>query len=297
MRDSKSALVALALTLAACSGSSISVTDGTAACASAVACGLVGQTNIQACTANVLAINDPNLVSFFQTAITATQVDCLARAGHDCNAAKMCLNNGQAPSSCSGTGPQSCTGTVMTSCESSGGQNFTTQFDCAVYGEMCLSGKNHVECGAGTCAAVAATCSGTSVQTCDNNNVFRLFDCTEIGASCNPSLVAHCRGNGAACAAPSASDSSLRCDGDTLVSCLDGQEAALDCTKLGVHCFANAKGDHAACALGNACDPSTYGATCSGTTLSFCNDGRVDTYDCAQGGFTMCNPANGGSCQ
>jgi hypothetical protein len=123
-----------------------------------------------------------------------------------------------------------------------------------------------------------------------------MLDCTAVGAACNPSLVPHCRGTGAACTASSVDDTSLRCDGDVLVSCMDGQEAALDCARLNAHCFVNAKGAHAACALGTACDPNTYGPTCNGTVLTFCNDGTVDTYDCAQGGFISCNPLFGGSC-
>jgi hypothetical protein len=257
----------------------------------------VNQTNIQTCTQDVQSINDPQLLSQFGVTISAAQVNCLAQAGDNCDNAKKCLNDGQVPTACTTGGAVSCSGTVLTSCDTSHGAGFTTQFDCAVYGEMCLNGTNRPECGAGTCAAQGASCNGTQVQTCNNNGVYKLFDCGELGAACNPTIIAHCRGLGAACTAPSANDTSLRCDGDTLVSCLDGQEGSLDCGKLGVHCLPNAKGDHFACALGNACDPANYQATCSGTTLSFCNDGRVDTFDCAAGGFTMCNAANGGRCQ
>jgi hypothetical protein len=291
------AYMSLLLLSAACSSNSISTANGVAACAAVSACNLLGQSDVQACANEVAIINDEQLAALLHIPVSAAQVNCLAAAGPNCDAAKKCLNDGQVPGTCTGSGGQTCNGTVMTSCDSSHGAGFTTTFDCATYGEMCLVGSNRAECGSGTCAATGSTCNGTSIQTCDNNGVYTLFDCAQEGAICIAGPIAVCRGSGPACTASSSADQSLRCDGNVLVNCVNQQEASFDCARTGTQCFDNAKGQHAACALGNTCNPDNYAATCSGTVLSFCNDGKPDTYDCASGGFTTCNPANGGKCQ
>jgi hypothetical protein len=50
------------------------------------------------------------------------------------------------------------------------------------------------------------------------------------------------------------------------------------------------------CALGGDCDPNNYSATCIGTKLNFCNNGKVSTFDCTSAGFHGCDPQNGGRC-
>jgi hypothetical protein len=202
--------------------------------------------------------------------------------------------------SCSNPGPQSCNGTFLQSCSSSGGQNFTTQFDCATYGQMCVSGKQNVACGIGTCTGLSANCSGAVLQTCDGNGVLNALDCSALNSTCAVTIgIGHCRGTGPSCQTGLGnSNNSLRCDGENkIVYCFDGQEAEFDCSTIQTKCFANAKGHNADCALGNACDPGSYSPTCSGTKLTFCNNGRVDTFDCAGGGWTGCDPDNGGRCK
>jgi len=273
----------------------ISPASAVKGCSTAASCDLLGQSGIQGCASSVVALNDPALVAFFRVPLSGAEVNCLAAAGKDCNAAKRCLNNGMPPMTCSGSGPLVCSGpTLLQSCSNGN----TTQFDCAFYGETCLSGRNNVACGAGTCSPGAGSCMGTSLQSCDSNGVYHVTSCAEIGSTCVTSGTAHCRGTGAACQGPvlGFGDNSLRCDGDKLINCFDGQEAAFDCTRLQLHCFPNAKGNHAACALGNQCDPGNAMTVCNGTVLSFCNNGKPDTYDCASGGWSRCIPDNGGSC-
>jgi hypothetical protein len=293
-------MLVVGLLVGGCSGgNTVTAANGVAACSTAASCDLLGQAGIQSCASNVLAINNPQLIAFFRVGLSGAQVNCLAQAGKDCTAAKKCLNNGETPMSCSGSGAQSCSGTILKSCTTQGGSSYTTQFDCSFYGEMCLSNNNNVACGTGTCSAGPDSCSGNNLQTCDGNGFYHVRDCSQFGATCNTSgLGGHCRGTGAACQGPAfgIGDNSLRCDGDKLINCFDGQEAAFDCGTLQTHCFANVKNVKAACALGNECNPLTDMTVCSGTKLSFCNNGKRDTYDCASGGWTTCNPDNGGSC-
>jgi hypothetical protein len=293
-------ILAVGLLVGCSGGNTVTPANGVAACATASSCDLLGQGGIQSCASNVLAINNPALVAFFRVPLSGSQVNCLAQAGKDCDAARKCLNNGMPPTSCSGTGPQSCVNmTTLQSCSTENGGNYTTQFDCSFYGEMCLSNNNKVACGTGTCSTAGSSCMVNVLQTCDANGFYHQTDCAQVGSTCVAGAVtSHCRGTGPTCTGPAfgLGDNSLRCDGDKLVNCFDSQEAPFDCTTLQTHCFANAKGVHAACALGNACDPANYQVVCMGTKLQFCNNGKVDTFDCAGGGWTTCKPDNGGSC-
>jgi hypothetical protein len=297
-----SLLVTLVVSAAGCSGgNTVTSTAGAGACATASACGLFGQSGIQQCSSGVLAVNSPAYASAHRDVaqITGAQVNCLAAAGKDCNAAEKCLNNGDTPMSCSTAGPQSCSGNTLRACTNLNGQDLTTQFDCSFYGETCVSGKNEVACGLGTCSGGGATCMQDELQTCDTNGVTHQFDCAAFGATCVPGALAHCRGKSPnVCTGPlfGIGDNSLRCDGNTLVNCFDGQEANFDCGQVQLNCVANANGAHAACALGNECNPATAAVTCTGTVLHFCNNGKNDTFDCAKGGWTTCDPSNGGRC-
>jgi hypothetical protein len=139
--------------------------------------------------------------------------------------------------------------------------------------------------------------NGVFVQRCKDGIVERT-DCSRTASTCNPSgpLGAHCRGNGQACTAPSLTNDTLRCDGNTLVTCADGQEAKFDCGSILLSCFTNPNGTGFGCFAGNACAPDQFLATCAGTKLTFCNKGKVDTIDCASAGFKSCDPGQGGRC-
>jgi hypothetical protein len=291
-------MLAVGLLVGCSGGNTVTAANGVAACATAASCDLLGQSGIQQCASSVSAINNPALLAFFRVPLSGSQVNCLAQAGKDCDAAKKCLNNGQPVMSCSGSGPIACSGNNLQSCASNNGSSYTTQFDCTFYAEMCLSGKQNVACGAGTCSGGGTSCTGTQLQTCDANGIYHLTDCAALDSTCVGTGIARCRGTGATCTGPAfgLGDNSLRCDGDKVVYCFDSQEASLDCGTLQSHCFANAKGSKAACALGNACDPSNFQTVCMGTKLTFCNNGKMDTYDCASGGWNACKPDNGGSC-
>ena len=293
----KLGLCILVVAAGSCGSNKITQQTGAAACITATACGIIIG-GVSACTNAVANINDPDVQAAIH--ISPSEVTCIAGAGNNCTKAKECLAGDMPPATCTGSST-SCNGTVWQSCNAlvgSGGNEGVQLFDCASVHQMCLTNNGNTDCGYGTCAGAAPTCMGSLVQTCDNG-IVKQTDCSRIDATCNPSGVfgAHCRGNGPACSSPKAGDATLRCDGSVLVVCDDGQEARQDCAQDNLGCFPNVGGKDFGCAAGNQCDPQTAGATCVGTKLTFCNRGLTQTADCADAGFTTCNPNNGGSCQ
>jgi hypothetical protein len=291
----------LILLVAGCGNNSVTQQSGAAACITASACGVIAG-GASSCTQFIAYVNNGEIAS--RAHISPSQVNCIAAAGSDCIAAKKCLAGNQTPAVCSGSS-ESCVGNVWQSCNvetGSGGNNGTQIFDCAAYNQMCVVMNGNIDCGYGTCAPGAGMCvgsdgvsSGNFVQSCDGGILHRT-DCTRVSASCNPSGVAHCRGNGDACAAPSLTNDTLGCDGSVLLHCLDGQKAREDCSQYNLGCFPRFNGTGFGCFAGNECDPGNYPASCVGKVLKFCNNGKVETADCGAAGFANCNPNFGGSC-
>jgi hypothetical protein len=48
--------------------------------------------------------------------------------------------------------------------------------------------------------------------------------------------------------------------------------------------------------MGDDCNSNTFVATCSGTALTFCANGKLTTLDCSYYGFPRCTTNNGGRC-
>jgi hypothetical protein len=304
--------LAAVLLVAGCSGSNPASVDGggdmagviltevgVAACVTVNSCGMA-MNGVSQCSADVAGLNNAQIAAFFRANISAKEVTCLAAAAGKCDAAKKCLNGGMTPSVCTGSSSL-CTGSVMTSCGAatgSNGQLGTQQFDCMTYGELCVSNMGAISCGLGTCnVPTAPTCAGTALQTCDMNGILHQLDCAIFDSVCVTTGIAHCRGKGAACTTMITDPfRGIRCDGTKLVRCLDGQEAPFDCAGMQTGCFANAKGNPFDCALGNECNPMTFSSTCAGSKLSFCNNGKLATYDCAAVGYKGCDPSMGGRC-
>jgi len=290
----------LVLLIAGC-GNSVTQQSGAAACITAAACGIITG-GVSTCTQFVVNVNDPAVATSFK--ISPSEVNCLANAGHDCDAARRCLGGGSTPASCSGNA-KSCNGNTWQQCTinaGTGGNEGIQTFDCSAYGEMCVTNNGNTDCGFGTCSGVTSGCvspdgnaGGNLVQTC-NGGILQRADCTRFDASCNPSSVAHCRGNGAPCNKGPLGDTSLRCDGSVLVTCIDGQEGRYDCGTDSLGCFAGVGNNAFGCAAGTACDPNSFGASCQGLKLTFCNKGVMQSVDCGSFGFTSCSPNGGGSC-
>ena len=290
----------LVLLVAGCGSNSVTQQAGAAACITASACGIIAG-GVSVCSQYVVSVNDPAVAAGAH--ISPSEVNCLASAGSDCTAAKKCLSGGTTPATCSGNAT-SCNGNTWQQCTltaGTGGNAGIQTFDCAAYGQMCVTNNGNTDCGYGTCSGISSSCvspdgtpGGNFLQTC-NGGILERTDCSRVDASCNPSGVPHCRGNGPACSA-TLGDNTLRCDGSVLVTCADGQEARYDCGKDNLGCFVGVNGNAFGCALGTACNPNNFGATCQGLKLSFCNKGIVQTADCGAAGFATCNPNGGGSC-
>jgi hypothetical protein len=286
-------LLAIASMVVGCGGGidHITASTGAKACATISSCGVGGVTS---CTRFITSVNNDSTAPL--THFSASEVSCLASAGADCDAARRCLNGGKTPSPCTGAS-NSCSGNVLISCSPLGGSNGTSgtiQFDCGAYGQMCVANNNRIDCGFGSCSGLSAQCVGNVLQTCDGSIVHQV-DCSQYSAVCVSSGIPSCRGVGAACDKGQA-NGSIRCDGNTLVICADGQEARFSCGSIEEGCFPNADGTGFGCAAGGDCTPTSFSPTCTGTTLHFCNNGKSDTLDCASIGFHGCSADNGGKC-
>jgi hypothetical protein len=281
-----------ALLVAGC-GNSVTGGTGASACITAAACGI-----IQA-AATVVKVD-------------AEQVNCIATAGSNCDAARRCLNYGMNVEACSGTSASCETSTMWKACDSAtgtNGANGSRRFKCSdVPGATCVVGADQfggalVDCGFGSCSGTATSCvdNNTAVQSCVGG-ILRKEDCTRSGSTCIPAgaiVPAHCGGTGPGCSSPGIVDNTLRCDGDVVVSCSDSHEARYDCARDNLHCFANPNPNgrpRFGCYLDDKCDPNNYTAVCNGLTLKFCNNGKEWTTDCGKAGFNGCDPSGGGRC-
>jgi hypothetical protein len=306
-------LVLAATLLAIGCGNGVTGETGVAACLTLNACGMV-KVGASACTQFIEAVNEPAVEGTIH--ISAAQVNCVASAGSNCDAARACLNGGQKPAMCSGSSSM-CSGNTWSTCDGltgSGGTNGTRIFDCGLVGSgaTCVVGASilgtaRIDCGYGSCdpaSTDAVKCLDTNtVQTCDRGIVGKT-DCSRNGETCIPGglLPAHCAGAGAGCAVKTNGDSTIRCDGNTLVSCSGQHEAKVDCGRDNLKCLPTFAGSNGSanpafgCYLGNECDPNAYSAQCNGLQLTFCNKGKIQTAQCGQLGFSGCDPSGGGSC-
>jgi hypothetical protein len=291
----------LVVAIAGCGGGSVGSGTIAAACAAANACMIQSVPSVSSCTSVVSSVNDPALqrINGVQD-VSASQVKCVADAGSNCNNVRKCLNDGTPPSPCNGTGAIQCMGNTLIRCSDLGNGTFgTASYDCTINGEMCVAASNNLGCGIGTCSRDGGTCMGDLLQNC-SGGILSNLDCSHFYATCVTTGFAHCRGKGPGCQQPNplnAFGDGIRCDGNTLVVCLDGQEASYDCGKIGTSCFANAnQSGNFGCSQGADCNPNNYTETCTGGTLTFCNDGKVDTYNCTAHGYSACNASNNHGC-
>lgn len=285
------------VTVATGCGSESSASAGAKACVALTSCGIVA-TNLTSCTYSVHTLG----LDYIANAIHASQAQatCVANAGADCDAVRKCLNNGAAPASCNGG--RSCEGNTIVLCENNlAGPNMMGQrrYDCSNGGLQCIANGATIECGSASCSGLNASCNGTKLDYCPGNGVETQLDCSNFSGTCNTATVAHCRGTGATCSQTSINPFDpprIRCQGKQVVFCLDGQEGFLDCGRFGLGCFPNINGHDFDCGVGGECD-TNYNATCANDgTLTYCNAGKVDTFNCKGQGYTSCSPDGGGRC-
>jgi hypothetical protein len=221
-------------------------------------------------------------------------LDCVLAGGHSCESARACTNNGNPDTSCDEE-PQgtdfACEGNVELWCIS--GEQFAV--DCSKLGVSCLSGLG----------CILGPCTHSDPKTGDycQDDIFGY--CTSEGAKfdagpgvfipqspCSDYGGSSCDNSG--CVGPGPTCTDDRCDGTTLVSCLEGHEARLDCTHYGLECLSEKdpdtdldKSTGAFCGLGTECGYD-YADSCKGSTLTYCNAGKIATLDCAAAGWSTC---------
>lgn len=210
------------------------------------------------------------------------QIQCLAKAGADCTAARACL--GYTYGACSPDG-QHCDGDRLTDC--SGGSGLL--LDCRhglwfTSDATCVAGTP-VGCGIGTCTAGTPTrCDGSRALVC-KGGVLEALDCAQLGETCVTTS------SGATCAASGAACTASRCEGNQLVRCDGGHEQRYACDAMlaGGTCVNQGRGG-ASCAFGVDC---SSGAACAGNVTQLCVLGRQVSIDCVAAGFASCSV---GSC-
>jgi hypothetical protein len=218
------------------------------------------------------------------------QLDCFANARCGCAAVEHCVGwvYRQAPTVC----PSVCDGEVFTGC-GDGGQ---VSVDCSRFGLSCDP--------AGMCVpAPPVACDGTEPPTCTaqgevlacDRRAMRKTPCQAQGFVCTNGK---CTGDGATCVSDSPFDTlgqpfGMSCSGNTLQACLGGRTTSIDCATQGPGFSCQSFDGSFFCGLGAECVPANDGsspepATCDGTTLNFCNAGRVEHLECTALGFTGC---------
>ena len=220
-------------------------------------------------------------------------LDCVL-AAPDCEALRTCLAAGNVAASC--TPPA---GYYKRWCADSRhlrGCSIGTEveFDCAALGLSCQD-LVFPSSRFGTCSQPGNNSGQTLAVACDGDWATvdawggRLtLNCAYLGGSCvagnyadmGDAGVPFCLGKEAA----TCSGGPGRCDGNQLIRCLGGREAATDCGGFEQTCLAPQDWvphcDFAGCL--------TTSETCAGGVLGFCGPGGATTLECAALGLTSC---------
>jgi len=220
-------------------------------------------------------------------------IGCIKDAGSDCEALWRCSNEGHPPEACDvSTYDDHCEGRMQVACS----EGTITYFDCSrldgLYaGATCVedpdTGEPDCE-GTATCDSSHPTnCTGSTLELCIDGELMRM-DCSLIGARCTQVMpgVDYCVGRGEACT----TEDTAWCEGTSVVRCLGGHEAHMDCAaQLGVEftCFAS-DGDAECGPRGTQCDGETHIDTCSGATIEYCRWGLLDNANCTLMGYSTC---------
>jgi hypothetical protein len=137
---------------------------------------------------------------------------------------------------------------------------------------------------------------------CDDQVLVRGPDCALAGLAC---LDGVCVGSGESCTQPNDTYrdgfdyGGIACDGDTLTACVGGALEAVDCTRFGEGYSCQSIEDGYFCGLGSECRPGEFEIgtsgtleTCDGTSVVYCDEGRLESLDCTSLGFTGCEVQN-----
>ena len=130
------------------------------------------------------------------------------------------------------------------------------------------------------------------------------LDCAAFGLACEESFTGRtgCTGVGTDCSGEnnvyySINTHGTSCQDDTMVTCQGGKEAEVSCPCFGQNHACQLVNGEAFCGVASECDPATFSKTCNGTSVVFCNAGKIESLDCVDLGFTECVPDEEYSCQ
>ena len=169
-------------------------------------------------------------------------VDC-APLGMTCDdsgqTAACVLPAGEAE--CTDPGVSTCDGDSRVHCRQRAGGGAGLIRETCPAGTTCQVDGTQAECSPtpGACAAEAASCDGDTVVYCMNqggNGLRELrIDCAAADRTCGSDARQNvvCVPRATDCEAPSAGQSTARCDGTQLEVCVEGRLERVDCTALG----------------------------------------------------------------
>jgi len=238
----------------------------------------------------------------------ADQAECLANAGEGCNAVTQCMGYSvHTDPFCSWRG---CSGDRRGGC--GGSYYYVPVIDCASLGLGCYQSDCRSRAVRRCDESIVPSCNEAGEPvTCDLVYVREGPDCAALGLSC---IDGACRGAGAACPSSPPSEyhvhyKGIACNGNTLLACVGGAEHERNCAEMGPGFSCREVEGATFCGLGSECMPAnqlgqSYEAmlvsskampvACEGTTVVFCNAGRIERMDCTELGFTGCDTTFGG---
>jgi hypothetical protein len=226
-----------------------------------------------------------------------TSAVCLAGA-RDCDAVTTCIY-GSAKACFEPPSQSFCRAGYAVHCL---GSLASTGADCALAGFLrdgggtCMrAADGNAVCGFGPCvAATTPVCDGDTQLTC-NAGVLTRFTCPP-GTACVPASIAMKGSSGIACTGTGAPCTADRCDGNTVVACINGGEWRRSCGGAVVVSACAVASDGVARCVPDpalACDPMQFLDHCDGAELVYC-DGDERRVDCTSLGFRGCGTESGG---
>jgi hypothetical protein len=190
---------------------------------------------------------------------------------------------------------------VFSICEGDLPAGYRYRIDCGKVGLNCDSSAGCVDrapvaCDSGT---TPPSCNALGEgEFCDNGFIQHTPVCADLGLDC---VAGECVGRGAACTNLDSGQpgdlwfEGVSCAGDTLEACVNGQLSNVDCTTRGPGFTCQTVGTTSFCGLAADCAPAgqyshseSDPASCDGSTLTFCNAGRLEHIDCTALGFSGC---------
>jgi len=254
-------------------------------CAALVACGELP--SMSACMALQAQPSSPDALIPPPSLVNAVNA-----AVPDCGGVARALGDGSA---CSSSVADRCAGGSLVTCR----WGFQMTIDCGANGMVCSDGSTGgggaggATCGFGDCAPSQeglTYCADLWMVRCTNGRLVPALDCGTYGVPCvGPAGSGVCQGGNRPACLPTPDT----CSGSSVVSCLGGRVAGLDCSNVydpSFTCVAPASGP-VFCAAGTACD-ATHVDTCTGSKgdrVDYCAGGAEGVYACRNAGYSGCH--------